>query len=382
MGKRWVVALAVGLVCLGAVGSSAGSALAVFPTAADFADWTAVSNNVATGTLLGHTVTFSGTTVDDPPSSTIDGTSNLLSESMFTPPITLGDHLSFRVFAPSTSYTLDFGAATTDPVIDLGSLGSTLTFPAGTSISRISGDPGLTVAGNVVNGAGNTTVDPVGLNDSNGTIQLNGTFQSISFSATTAYPLDGVYLQVGASPPPPPPTTPTSGGAGASQPPPPPPQVTSLQLGGSTGAGAASRALVTAQFAGQASQLEWYVAGSHRPVLTTSAALSTLRFHQSPTGSIVGVRAIGLGERARSFSCECLRSRYRLARSQRRSALASTLVVRCSLPPQTRRPFCAMASAQRSVRTPGRRGSRPRAVCSTSRAARCRCRTSGSCHRR
>ena len=163
-----------------------------------FADWTAVSNNVATGTLLGHTVTFSGTTVDDPPSSTIDGTSNLLSESMFTPPITLGDHLSFRVFAPSTSYTLDFGAATTDPVIDLGSDASTLTFPAGTSITRISGDPGLTVAGNVVSGAGNTTVDPVGLNDSNGTIQLNGTFQSISFLATTAYPLDGVYLQVGA----------------------------------------------------------------------------------------------------------------------------------------------------------------------------------------
>jgi hypothetical protein len=176
-----------------------------------FADWTAVSNNVATGTLLGHTVTFSGTTVDDPPSSTIDGTSNLLSESMFTPPITLGDHLSFRVFAPSTSYTLDFGAATTDPVIDLGSDGSKLTFPAGTSITRVSGDPGLTVAGNVVSGAGNTTVDPVGLNDSNGTIQLNGTFQSISFSATTACPLDGVYLQVGASPPPPPPTTLPSG---------------------------------------------------------------------------------------------------------------------------------------------------------------------------
>ena len=177
-----------------------------------FADWTAVSNNVATGTLLGHTVTFSGTTVDDPPSSTIDETSNLFSESMFTPPIALGDHLSFRVFAPSTSYTLDFGAATTDPVIDLGSDGSTLTFPAGTSITRISGDPGLTVAGNVVSGAGNTTVDPVGLNDSNGTIQLNGTFQSISFSATTAYPLDGVYLQVGASlpPPPPPPPPPTT----------------------------------------------------------------------------------------------------------------------------------------------------------------------------
>jgi hypothetical protein len=294
MGKRWVVALAVGLVCLGAVGSSAESALAAFPSAADFADWTAVSNNVATGTLLGHTITFSGTAVDDPPGSTIDGTSNLLSESMFTPPIALGDHLSFRVFAPSTSYTLDFGAATTDPVIDLGSDGSTLTFPAGTSITRISGDPGLTVAGNVVNGAGNTTVDPVGLNDSNGTIQLNGTFQSISFSATTAYPLDGVYLQVGASPPPPPPPPPPSGGAGGTAPP-PAPQVTSLRLGGSSGAGAASRALVTAQFAGQASQLEWYVAGSHRPVLTTSAALSTLRFHQSPTGSIVGVRAIGPG---------------------------------------------------------------------------------------
>ena len=236
------------------------------------------------------------------------GRANLLSESMFTPPITLGDHLSFRVFAPSTSYTLDFGAATTDPVIDLGSDGSTLTFPAGTSITRISGDPGLTVAGNVVSGAGNTTVDLWVRNDSNGTIQLNGTFQSISSSATTAYPLDGVYLQVGASPPAPPPTTPPSGGAGASPPPPPPPQVTSLQLGGSTGAGAASRALVTAQFAGQASQLEWYVARSHLPVLTTSAALSTLRFRPSSGGSIVGVRAIGPGGASPLFRCECLRS--------------------------------------------------------------------------
>jgi hypothetical protein len=192
-----------------------------------FADWTAVSNNVATGTLLGHTVTFSGTTVDDPPGSTIDGTSNLLSESMFTPPITLGDHLSFRVFAPSTSYTLDFGAPTTDPIIDLGSDGSTLTFPAGTSITRISGDAGLTVAGNVVSGAGNTTVDPVGLNDSNGTIQLNGTFQSISFSSTTAYPLDGVYLQVGASPPPPPTTTTTPT---TTTPSPPPPTTTPIPI--------------------------------------------------------------------------------------------------------------------------------------------------------
>ena len=167
----------------------------------------------ATGTLLGHEVTFSGTVVDDPPSSTVDGSSNLFSESMFTPPIALGDHLSFRISAPSSSYTLDFGSPTTDPIIDLGSDGSTLTFPAGTNITRVSGDAGLTVTGNVVTGAGNLTVDPVGLNDSNGTIQLDGTFQTISFTATTDYSLDGVYIQVGAhapglTPPTSPPATP------------------------------------------------------------------------------------------------------------------------------------------------------------------------------
>ncbi len=206
--------VAAGLcVAVAVVGMRACAASAQAAGSVAFADWTAVGDNVATGTLLGHEVTFSGTVVDDPPSSTVDGSSNLFSESMFTPPIALGDHLSFRISAPSSSYTLDFGSPTTDPIIDLGSDGSTLTFPAGTNITRVSGDAGLTVTGNVVTGAGNLTVDPVGLNDSNGTIQLDGTFQTISFTATTDYSLDGVYIQVGAhapglTPPTSPPATP------------------------------------------------------------------------------------------------------------------------------------------------------------------------------
>ena len=113
--------VAAGLcVAVAVVGVRASAAGAQAAGGVAFADWTAVGDNVATGTLLGHEVTFSGTVVDDPPSSTVDGSSNLFSESMFTPPIALGDHLSFRISAPSSSYTLDFGSPTTDPIIDLG----------------------------------------------------------------------------------------------------------------------------------------------------------------------------------------------------------------------------------------------------------------------
>ena len=155
--------------------------------ALEFADWTAVSANVATGTLLGHTITLSGAHVSDPPGSTLDGTSPLFAGPYFTPPLPRSDAIEFRASnASASSYTLNLGAATTDPVLHLGSLGSTLQFPSGTSITRVSGrDDGFAVSGSTITGAANNTVDSFGENDSNGTVRLNGTFQSISFTAST-----------------------------------------------------------------------------------------------------------------------------------------------------------------------------------------------------
>ena len=45
--------------------------------AVEFTDWTSSSGNVAMGTLRGHGVTLSGSIVDPPPSSALDGTQDV-----------------------------------------------------------------------------------------------------------------------------------------------------------------------------------------------------------------------------------------------------------------------------------------------------------------
>ena len=171
-----------------------------------FADWTAVSNNVAIGTLLGHTVTFSGH--DSRQSPVIDnrwdeqpvfGVDVQAPDRARGPPVIQGIRPLDVVHARSRRRDDRPGHR------KLGSDGSTLTFPAVTASHSHQRRPRTHGHRRCRQRRRQRDHQPVGLNDSNGTIQLNGTFQSISFSATTAYPLDGVYLQVGASPPPPPP---------------------------------------------------------------------------------------------------------------------------------------------------------------------------------
>jgi len=169
----------------------------------DFTDWTSVSANVASGTLQGKSVSLSGSHVWDPPVSELGGVSNFFDDAaLFTPPLAHTDHIQVSGFE-SYSYTLSFGAPVTDPVLHIASLGSTLQFPAGTQITRVSGAPNFTVSGNVVSGG---APDVAG-----GTIRLVGSIGSTSFTATTLYspPVeDGVVLQVGAAPPTPPDTAP------------------------------------------------------------------------------------------------------------------------------------------------------------------------------
>ena len=89
-----------------------------------------------------------------------------------------------------------------DPIVHISTLGSLLTFPAGTVITKRSGEAGFTVSGNTVQGA---------VPDVAGTIQLSGDFDAISFSAlwTLSGQPDGIDFQVGGVPVPVPTVTPT-----------------------------------------------------------------------------------------------------------------------------------------------------------------------------
>jgi hypothetical protein len=186
--------------------ASAGGALA--DTSYEFADWTDVSGGVAHGTFHGGSVSLSGTEVDSPPAGTVNGDGRLWNRPDFTPPLPQSDAISF-VGGAAHAYELDFGTPQTDPILDFGSVASTLTFPAGTQIDRLSGDAQFSVAGNQVIGAFEGPTD-----DGNGTVRLHGTFTSIPFTADFTG-TDGIYLQVGiALPPPEPDTTITSGPSG------------------------------------------------------------------------------------------------------------------------------------------------------------------------
>src|SRR6476619_1213468 len=103
----WVAA------CAAALAAGLTIAFTVAPAGAsgpEFADWKAVSNNTATGTLLGNSISLSGSHVSDPPASTVNGTSILFSDPQFTPPLSTTDAIEIRASSPAFSYTLQFGA--------------------------------------------------------------------------------------------------------------------------------------------------------------------------------------------------------------------------------------------------------------------------------
>src|SRR5947209_13122441 len=131
-----------GLLLVAALGGwGALAASAAGETVQDFTDWTSVSGTpaVANGTLHGTAVALSGTNVSLPPSSTLDGSSTVFNRSDFSPPLPTSDAIQF-IGSSGNSYTLTFSTPVTDPVLDFGSIGSTLHFPAGTTITRLSGD--------------------------------------------------------------------------------------------------------------------------------------------------------------------------------------------------------------------------------------------------
>ncbi len=257
-------------------------------SASDFADWTSVSGSPATasGTLHGSSISLSGSGVLAG-GSTTDGSATVFNRSDVTPPLTTSDAVNFNG-ATGNSYTLTFGSPVTDPVLHLGSLGSTLHFPGGTQITRVSGDPQLSVSGSDVTGQIEAPTD-----DANGTVRLSGTFSSIAFTSTSSASTDGVYLQVGAASPPPPP--PPSGGGGGSTAP-PAPFIKALHRVNPPGALSSSgTALVQADVQGPATRLAWHVNGSARPVITSDARQNILQLRPGTKGAYVTVYPVGPG---------------------------------------------------------------------------------------
>jgi len=131
--------------------------------------------------------------------SQFDGGYPFWNREFYVPRLVASDAVGI-VGSNGNAYTLTFGAPVQDPILHLGSLASTLAFPAGTVITKVSGQDTLTVTGSSVSGVARN-LDETDSTDSNGTVRIQGLIGSISFSATPTFnggtTNDGIYLQVG-----------------------------------------------------------------------------------------------------------------------------------------------------------------------------------------
>jgi len=176
-----------------------GSALllgAILPAGASammFTDWSLVDivTNVADGELGGVKVSFSGSNIDQ---GITDNSFTGFNSLLFTPPLVNSDFVGFRGAPAGYNYVLTFSAPVEDPIFHFYSLASNLTFST-SHITRLSGDPDFIVDGNVLSGILNDNLNGY---DANGTIQLEGSYTAISFTATYFDSReDGIVMQLG-----------------------------------------------------------------------------------------------------------------------------------------------------------------------------------------
>lgn len=169
--------------------------------APSFSDWTDTTATSATGTFEGRAISLSGPVA---PGSATDLSFSLFRLGYFDPTIEHADVLALQGHA-GNSYTLTLGVPVRDPIIHLGSLASTITFAGSPTITKRSGEDTLTVSGSSVSGQLKDH-QPDGTSDANGTIQLHGDFESLSFTAVPVYDTpdiaDGFYFQLGGTLPP------------------------------------------------------------------------------------------------------------------------------------------------------------------------------------
>jgi hypothetical protein len=199
------------LAALVASAATAARAQAQAVTGGVGADWTTASSTAAGGTLLGVTVTLSGsrvTTVAE--GSVVDGRSPYFASSAFSPALPKSDMI--QIFGPpagpypANPYTIKFDAPVKDPLLHIGSLGSKLVF-SGTTVTKRSGN--LVVAGGTTLSSYPLNATPAGVPaDADGTVKLSGTFGNGAngyppVSLTTSQPPwanwaspDGILIQL------------------------------------------------------------------------------------------------------------------------------------------------------------------------------------------
>ncbi|HYU85378.1 MAG TPA: hypothetical protein VEK80_11295 [Kribbellaceae bacterium] len=177
-----------------AVGSDATDVVA---PGLQFTDWTAVGNDRAEGELHGSPVTLSGPLGAG---SVTNASFPLYDTDNFSPRLPNSDTVEI-VGRTGHSFTVSFGAPVQDVVLQLASCASTITFPPGTAVARISGQPTLTVSGSSIQGVAANPTDVISTTDSNGSVRLCGVFRSLEFSVTPTFldgtRPDGIYLQIG-----------------------------------------------------------------------------------------------------------------------------------------------------------------------------------------
>jgi len=159
-----------------------------------FTDWTIVdtSANVAVGSLNSTSVTFTGSDINF---GVTDGSFTGFNFSFFDPPLAASDVVEFKADPSVFAYTISLSLPLTNPRLHLASLGSTLDF-SGISLTKLSGQSTFVVSGSTV--TGQVDAGGSGFTDSNGTIQLNGTFTSITFTAQAPPAIsDGIDMQLG-----------------------------------------------------------------------------------------------------------------------------------------------------------------------------------------
>ena len=190
----------VGSLCALAVVAAAGAA-APAQAAPAATDWRSVSGNVATGTVLGVGVSLSASSssgrVWEPPTSRVDGSWPYFAGPTFAPSLPTSDVIQISG-APGAGYTVSFRDAAgkpvtvKDPVLHLGSLGSTLKFTTGAP-TLLTSENNLRVSGSAVIGDANNTIRSSGNSDSSGSIKFTGEYPTIHFTATPNYtgPADG-----------------------------------------------------------------------------------------------------------------------------------------------------------------------------------------------
>mgnify|MGYP003676627866 CR=1 FL=1 len=152
------------------------------------------TNNVVTGTLANIDFTFTGGSVG----GVSDESFTLYNLPFFVPPIANSDTFIFTGNRSGLSYNLAFSAPVIDPIFHILSNASQLIF-SGEEIVRLSGQSSFVVSGDRI--IGDTFYNGTTPNNSNGSVQLIGTFTEINFTALLTLPsnfnTDGILFQVG-----------------------------------------------------------------------------------------------------------------------------------------------------------------------------------------